>query len=244
MNRCEAGARRLLGAVFGPTSTGDPGYARKLLPLLGGSMLFLADRNFSGDESLNDVAGTRAHLPARLTYRRRPAVISVLPDGAYLTRLRGRAFRIIEASATASCADGSGIADRYTLATTLLNHQAERPAAPYHERWEVELTFLALKDTLFAGQVLRSGDPMGLQEELWALLIVYQSLRRAMVDAIESRSDTDPDRASFTIALRMEAEQVITARGVLEPADGHGGNATAVLDALLPLAGHAPEPGS
>ncbi|MFF3127550.1 transposase domain-containing protein [Streptomyces sp. NPDC057908] len=92
MALCETGTRGLLGAVFGPTSTGEPGYARQLLPLLDGSMLLLADRNFSGDEFLNDVADTGAQLLARLTYRGRPAVISVLPDGSYLTRLRGRTF--------------------------------------------------------------------------------------------------------------------------------------------------------
>ncbi|MGW4825399.1 IS4-like element ISSav1 family transposase, partial [Streptomyces sp. NPDC004227] len=55
-----------------------------------------------------------------------------------------------------------------------------------------------------------------------------------MVDAVESRPGTDPDRTSFTIALRTAAEQVITARAILEPADGHGGIAQAVLAALLP----------
>ncbi|MEV0695816.1 hypothetical protein [Streptomyces sp. NPDC050388] len=69
-------------------------------------MLLLTDRNFSGDEFLNDVADTGAQLLTRLTYHRRPAVISVLPDGSYLTRLRGRTFRIIEADVTANCADG------------------------------------------------------------------------------------------------------------------------------------------
>jgi hypothetical protein len=237
MALCETGTRGLLGAVFGPTNTGEPGYARQLLPLLNGSMLLLADRNFSGDEFLNEAADTGAQVLARLTYRRRPAVISVLPDGSYLTRLRGRTFRIIEADVTANCADGSRVADRYRLATTLLDHQADpadRLVALYHERWEIELSFLALKDTLFAGRVLRSGDPVGLQQELWALLVVYQSLRRAMVDAVESRPGTDPDRASFTVALRTAAEQVITARNVLGPADGYGGIAQAVLGALLP----------
>lgn len=75
---------------------------------------------------------------------------------------------------------------------------------------------------------------MGLQQELWALLVVYQCLRRAMVDAVESRPGTDPDRASFTVALRAAAQQVITARAVLEPADGNGSIAQAVLGALLP----------
>lgn len=38
--------------------TGEPAYARRLLPLLDPGMLLLVDRNFSGDEFLNDVADT------------------------------------------------------------------------------------------------------------------------------------------------------------------------------------------
>ncbi|MFG2821685.1 IS4 family transposase [Kitasatospora sp. NPDC048365] len=237
MALCETGTRGLLGSVFGPTSTGEPDYARQLLPLLDESMLLLADRNFSGDEFLNDVAGTGAQILARLAYRRRPAVIAVLPDGSYLTRLRGRTLRIIEADVTADCADGSRFADRYRLATTLLDHRtdpANRLIALYHERWEVELSFLALKDTLFAGRVMRPRDPVGMQQELWALLVVYQGLRRAMVDAVESRPGTDPDRASFTVALHAATEQVITAHGVLDSDGDQGGITLAVLGALLP----------
>jgi len=38
---------------------------------------------------------------------------------------------------------------------------------------------------------------------MWALLTLYQALRRAIVTAIETRpgTDPDPDRASFTTAL-------------------------------------------
>ncbi|AEM85491.1 IS4 family transposase [Streptomyces violaceusniger Tu 4113] len=62
-------------------------------------------------------------------------------------------------------------------------------------------------------------------------------LRRAMVDATESAPGTDPDRASFTVALQAARDQVITAVGVLpadETADTAGVLARAVLTALLP----------
>jgi hypothetical protein len=41
--------------------------------------------------------------------------------------------------------------------------------------------------------VLRSKDPAGLEQEIWALLATYQALRRAMT-AAESVPGTDPDR--------------------------------------------------
>jgi hypothetical protein len=51
------------------------------------------------------------------------------------------------------------------------------------------------------GRVLRSGDRPGLEQQMWALLTLYQLLRTVMVDAAESRPGTDPDRCSFTIAF-------------------------------------------
>jgi len=45
----------------------------------------------------------------------------------------------------------------------------------YHERWEHEITYLALRHTLLHGRVLRSCDPQGLRQEMWALLALYQA---------------------------------------------------------------------
>ena len=47
MTLVETGTRALLGAVFGPTATGETDYAaRRLLHLLNASMLVLWDRGF------------------------------------------------------------------------------------------------------------------------------------------------------------------------------------------------------
>lgn len=42
--------------------------------------------------------------------------------------------------------------------------------------------------------VLRSHDPVGAEQDMWALLTLYQLLRRTMVEAAEFRPGTDPDR--------------------------------------------------
>jgi hypothetical protein len=50
--------------------------------------------------------------------------------------------------------------------------------------------------------VLRSHDPEGISQELYAYLITYLALRRLMHQAAIV-ADIDPDRLSFTTALRV-----------------------------------------
>ncbi|MGW7673992.1 hypothetical protein ACWGJX_44110 [Streptomyces sp. NPDC054775] len=52
------------------------------------------------------------------------------------------------------------------------------------------------------GRNPRSGDPAGIEQEMWSLLTLYQALRTVMVDAAESLPGTDPDRRCFTVALQ------------------------------------------
>jgi hypothetical protein len=166
-------------------------------------------------------------------------VLATLPDGSFLTLLGGLKLRIIEARITVTTSDGKRVGDHYRLATTLLDHRtdpAEVLVRLYHERWEVESAFYSLRHTLLTGRVLRSCDPFGLEQEMWALLTLYQVLRSAMVDAVESVPGSDPDRASFTAALQAARDQVISAGGVLPTSETLGADAiaNAVVTALLP----------
>ena len=212
MTLVETGTRALLGAVFGPPATGEADYARQLLHLLRPDMLVLADRGFDAAAFLAEVAATRAQFLVRLRSSRRLPVLARLDDGSFLSRIGELTVRIIEADVTVACADGTTYTGSYRLATTLADHRRYPAAALirlYHERWEHEVAYLALRHTLLAGRVLRSEDPAGLEQEMWALLALYQALRRAMVTAAESVPGTDPDRASFTIALET-ARQTLT----------------------------------
>jgi hypothetical protein len=178
-------------------------------------------------------------LLARARSARNPPVLRHLPDGSYLSDLDGLAVRIIEADVRITGSDGSRLADRYRLITTLTDHHRYPALALvrlYHERWEIESAYYALRHTLLDGHVLRSGDQSGLEQETWALLTLYQLLRMAMADAIEAQPGTDPDRASFTSALEAARDQLTAAAGIRpdDPAGQPGVIGRAVLATLLP----------
>ena len=236
----ETGTRGLLGAVIGGKGErSEVPLARKLVPLLRKGMLLLADRAYDAAELLKEAAATGAHVLVRGSAARKPPVLEVLPDGSYLSRIDGLGVRIIEAGLDVHGADGTRLGDGYRLITTLLDwrrYPAGELVRLYHERWEIEVAYLALRHTLLGGYVLRSRDRAGAEQELWALLTVYQALRMAMVTAAGTVPGTDPDRASFTVALEAAREQVITARGIEDPGDpGDTGRiGRAVLAGLLP----------
>ena len=238
MTLVETGTRALTGAVFGATAVSELDWARKLLPLLDESMLVLLDRGFDAGQFLRQVAVTRAQFLVRLTAVRRPPVLGHLPDGSVLSLIGGIKVRIITASVTVTCHDGTRYGGSYRLATTLLDHRAY-PAtaliALYHERWEHEIAYLALRHTLLTGRVLRSHDPEGLKQEMWALLALYQALRIAITDAIATVPGIDPDRASYQIAVETAQALVTSAHGVTTSAAGLTGDiGRAVLANLHP----------
>ena len=238
MTLVETGTRALLGAVFGPPATGETDYARRLLGLLDRDMLVLTDRGFDAAEFLTELAGTGAQFLARLRATRRLPVLARCDDGSYLSRIGELTVRVITADITVTCADGTRYTANYRLATTLADprrHPARALIGLYHERWEHEITYLALRHTLGEGRVLRSTNPAGLEQEMWALLTAYQALRRVMVTAVESRPGTDPDRASFTTALHTARDLLVHADGIADDtADPVGGIGRAVLDDLHP----------
>jgi hypothetical protein len=237
MTLVETGTRALLGAVFGPTAEGETSYARRLLHLLTPDMLVLWDKGFDGNNDfLAAVTDTGAQVLGRLRSNRLTPIHLRLADGSYLSVIGTVNVRIIDARITVRCADGTVFTGFYRLVTTLTDarrHPAAALVDLYHQRWEHESAYYALRHTIMAGRVLRSGDPVGLQQEMWSLLTLYQVLRTVMVDAAETRPGTDPDRVGFTIAFQTARDQVIQAAGVTS-ADRIGVIGRRVLAALLP----------
>jgi len=232
----ETGTRALPGAVSGPAAGGETGQALSLLSLLDATMLLLTDRGFDAGDFLAAVAATKAQFLARLTSTRRLPVLRHLPDGSFLSVTGGVKVRIITAAVTVTCHDGTTYGGTYRLATTLLDHRACPAGALmllYHERREHEVTYLALRHTLLTGRVLRSLDPAGVRQEMRALLAVYQALRTAVTDAVQSVPGTDPDRASYQVAVQTAQNLIITAANITDPAgDLTGDIGRAVLASL------------
>jgi hypothetical protein len=236
MTLVETGTRALIGAVFGPLA-GEAARAGQLAGLLTGDMLVLADRGFDDTGLLEKIAARRAAFLVRLNSTRKPRRLLSLDDGTHLARIGALTVRIITAEVTVTCTDGTRWTGRYRWATTLTDHRRHQARALihlYHERWEHEVTYLALRHTLLHGRILRSGDPAGLQQEIWALLTTYQLLRTAMVNAVEHTHGVNPDRAGFTTALTTAQNLLIKAENIIDDLDPIGQIGRAVLADLAP----------
>lgn len=233
----ETGTRAVLGAVFGTGAVGETSYAPGLLGLLRPGMLLLADRGYDINAFVQDLGGSGADLLLRVKSSRKLPMLARLSDGSYASVLAGRAVRVVEAVITVHCADGSTRTGVWRLVTTLTDARAYPAAALiecYHERWEIESTYLAIKHTLLDGRVLRSTTPDGIDQELYALLTTYQAVRRATTWATDS-AGVDPDRASFTIAVDTARNLTILAASLTPTVvDLIGTIGRAVLADLLP----------
>lgn len=135
--------------------------------------------------------------------------------GLHARQTTGIPIRVVEAEITITPEHGQPRTESYRLITTLLDPEqasAEQIARVYAERWESETGYADLK-TYLRGRhgVLRSKDPNGIAQELYALLIVYQIVQiaraRAALDHPNSQV-VDPDRVSFTVTLRAIARTI------------------------------------
>jgi hypothetical protein len=214
------GTRTVIDAVFGPCSSGETTYAADLIRSLHAGMLLLADRNFGCGPLARKIAASDADFLIRVkTGYGAPGlpVLQRLPDGSWLSLLGGAAVRVIDAAWTVTTSTGS-VTSGCRLVTTLTDparYPASDLAVLYHERWEIETAYLELKSTILGGRVLRARTPGGIEQEAYALLVTYQALRTAIADAASTAPGTDPDRASFTIALNAARDQVTLAAGVI-----------------------------
>ena len=235
------GTRTVIDAVFSPVSKGETTCAPGLLGSLHAGMILLADRNFGAGFLAAQIAGTRADFLIRVRAGYGAPglpVLSRFPDGSWLSRFGGIPVRVIDAQVTVTTSAGHATAG-CRLVTTLLDparYPAGEVAVLYHERWEVETAYFELKSTILGGRVLRARTPDGVDQEVYALLVTYQVLRTAIADAAGTVPGTDPDRASFAVALNAARDQVILAAGVLASpvTDLAGTIGRLVLASLMP----------
>jgi hypothetical protein len=214
----ENGTHVLFGARLGRYAEGETTLARAALAALRPGMLCLADRQFFGHALWQAASATGADLLWRGKHNLRLPREAVLADGSYLTtiypsdkerrhRQGGVRVRVVEYRL-----EGVAGAERlYRLLTTLLDPTqapAAELAALYHERWEIEGALAELKTQLRGAQVvLRSKTPELVRQEFWGLLLAHFAVRGLMHEAA-LRAEEDPDRLSFSHAVRVVRRKV------------------------------------
>ena len=209
----ENGTHVLFGACLGRYAEGETTLARGVLAALRPGMLCLADRYFFGHALWRAAVETGADLLWRVKGDLRLPRETALADGSYLTTLYpskkdrrhrsgGYRVRVIEYRL-----DGVAEAEPlYRVLTTILDPRrapAAELAALYHERWEVEGALAELKTQMRGARaVLRSKTPELVRQEVWGLLLAHFAVRGLMHEAA-LRADEDPDRLSFSHAVRV-----------------------------------------
>jgi Insertion element 4 transposase N-terminal/Transposase DDE domain len=222
----ESGTGALVGATIGPYTVGEQTLARDLLPAFRAGMLVLADRNFLGHTLARDVLGTGAHILWRASASFRLTPIAVLADGGYLAQLHPRrkadgppiTVRVIEYTVHTTSAgsdnagsDNEATSELFCLVTDLLDieaYPALELACAYPMRWECETVIGHHKTDMGAGMaVLRSKDPEGVAQEMWALFAVYQAIHTLIGAAVDA-TGIPPDKVSFPHALAAATDSV------------------------------------
>ena len=216
----ESGTGALVGATLGPYTVGEQTLARDLLPAFGAGMLVLADRNFLSHILARDVLATGAHILWRASASFRLTPIAVLADGSYLAELHPRrkadgppiTVRVIEYTVHSSGPDGAeDTSEVFCLVTDLLDpeaHPALDLACAYPMRWECETVIGHHKTDMGQGAaVLRSKDPEGVAQEMWALFAVYQAIHTLIGAAVDA-TGIPPNKISFPHALAAATDTV------------------------------------
>ncbi len=219
----ECSTHAIFDAEIGPYTTGENTLARDLVARLGPGMVCLADRGFCGYPLWSLAVATGADLLWRAKTSMKPALVDVLEDGSWLADLTpggtaGRTamplrIRVIDYQLDDGRGDPTG---PYRLFTTLLD-PVEAPAAElafaYSQRWEIETAFGELKTHQRGSKaVLRSKSPALVEQEIWGHLCCHYAIRTLMFEAAHD-ADVDPDRVSFTAALRITRRSLSQARG-------------------------------
>jgi len=210
----EAGTRALVGLEVGSYGDGEKSLARPLLGRLAPGMLCLCDRYFYGFDLWEEACETGADLLWRIKKNSVFPAEKTFADGSYLSRAfpsdrkrrkghPGVPVRVINYEL-----DDPGRPSAeplYRLVTTILDPDrapARELAALYTERWAVEISIKEIK--IYQGRpnvVLRSRKPDGVVQELYGFAAVHYAVRWLLHQAALGQ-DLDPDRLSFTSALR------------------------------------------
>ena len=147
--------------------------------------------------------------------------VKVLADGTYLAELAPPRkkdgpplrVRVIEYTVHTTPENGGGgeTSELFCLVTDLLNpdeHPALDLACCYPHRWGCETVIGHHKTDMGEGQpVLRSKDPAGVEQEMWALFAVYQAICK-IIGIGAAAAGIPPDTISFPHALAAATDTV------------------------------------
>lgn len=209
----ELSSHLLLGSAFDARKVGEMTLAERLIEHTPDHSLTLFDRGYYSLGLLDSwsKAGAERHwmIPARkdLVY----TDIHKFSENDKLVSIRTspqarRKYPAlneeIEARLTSYVIDGQ----EYRVLSSLtepLKYPYDELIELYQQRWEIELGYREIKQTLLqSSHTLRSKKPDMVKQELWGVLLAYNLVRIAMIEAASEMDDVNPNRLSFAHCAR------------------------------------------
>jgi hypothetical protein len=204
--------RLLVNATFGAWDEFEQDLATELWPSLPDKSLTILDRGYVNYRVFAKLvaSGVDRHLMLRMRADMKYERLELLPDGSELALLRPSAEALRrEPDVTPSLKvrvvhyqHPDGKPSR--LCVTLLDpalYPAKDLMKLYHERWEIEVAYDELKTHMLQRkESLRSQRPVGVEQELWGLLLAYNLVRREML-LVAEKNKLPPRRISFWTSL-------------------------------------------
>jgi hypothetical protein len=192
----ECGTHAVVDAAMGGLHLGEGSLAPSLGRSLGPGMLLLVDQGLCGLELWRTFHATGAELVWRCRQDVTLEVLEVLADGSWASELgasqaRGKRVAVRVIDYRLDDPGRPGEPQGYRLITTIMDPErapaAELPAL-YPQRWELETALDELKTHQRGpGVVLRSTDPDGVRQEVWAHLLVHYASAAGQGDAAGGR---------------------------------------------------------
>ena len=217
----ECGTHATLDVTFAAIATGEQTLVGRLLRSVGAGDLVMWDRGLHSFDLLDATVQRNAHVLGRISALLKPPLHKRLPDGTWLVWLapsdpkrrkrgEGRLVRLIGYTVDDPVRPGYG--EIHRLVTTLLDwerYPAHELACAYHGRWEIEIAFDEIETHQQpAAPLLRSRKPVGVLQELYALLIAHYAVRALMHQAAQ-HAHIAPTRLSFVRALRLVEQALV-----------------------------------
>jgi hypothetical protein len=200
-----------LAAEVGSFNQGECRLAAALVSKICEGMLVLADRGFVGVELLTMICQAGGHVLWRLKKGIAKRPVALLDDGTYLAKLsahghhgRGWITGKRPKPATVRIIEFRLNGELHRLMTTLLD-PVQAPARElidvYTQRWQIETFYRECKgDEQDRRRVLRSRTPDGVNQEIWACLIIQFLTRWLTCEVANDSQVDDPKKISFSRA--------------------------------------------
>ena len=209
----EVSSHLLLDSAFDARRVGEMTLAQRMVKSVPDESITLFDRGYYSLGLLYQwqQAGSHSHwmLPARrdLQYQ----VVRELSDNDAIVSLTTtpqsrKKFDDLPEQLTARLTSYQLNGKTYRVLSSLidtLRYPYDEITELYPQRWEIELGFREMKQGMHQSRyTLRSKKPEMVRQELWGLLLAYNLIRIAMIDATEEDSSLSPSRLSFTLCMR------------------------------------------